>query len=114
MSNNLWIREIRRLTTNGHQTSIKMIYYRAETSMAPLLRESLARSEDSRALRRQIYDTEADLFPAPPTNTLTVRLHHLTQSAYDRALQKLCEQLNETETVFPGTELRLVYKVGST
>jgi hypothetical protein len=25
----------------------------------------------------------------------------------------LCEQLNATETVFPGAELRLVYKVGS-
>lgn len=93
--------------------TIKMICYRAETSMASLLRESLARSEDTRALLRQIYDTEADLFPDPATNTLTVRLHHLTQSAHDRALQKLCEQLNETETVFPGTELRLVYKVGS-
>ena len=93
--------------------TIKMICYRAETSMASLLRESLARSEDTRALLRQIYDTEADLFPDPATNTLTVRLHHLTQPAHDRALQKLCEQLNETETVFPGTELRLVYKVGS-
>jgi len=94
--------------------TIKMICYRAETSMASLLRESLARSEDTRALLRQIYDTEADLFPDPATHTLTVRLHHLTQSAHDRALQQLCEQLNETETVFPGTELRLVFKVGST
>lgn len=94
--------------------TIKMICYRAETSMASLLRESLARSEDTRALLRQIYDTEADLFPNPETKTLTVQLHHLTQSAHDRALQKLCEQLNETETVFPGTELRLVFKVGST
>lgn len=93
--------------------TIKMISYRAETSMASLLRESLARSEDVRALLRQIYDTEADLFPDPETKTLTVQMHHLTQSAHDRALQQLCDQLNETETVFPGTELRLVFKVGS-
>lgn len=94
--------------------TIKMISYRAETSMASLLRESLARNEDVRALLRQIYDTEADLFPDAATKTLTVRLHHLTQSAHDRALQKLCDQLNATETVFPGTELQLVFKIGST
>jgi hypothetical protein len=94
--------------------TIKMISYRAETSMASLLRESLARSEDIRALLRQIYDTDVDLFPDAPAKTLTVRLHHLTQSAHDRALQKLCDQLNATETLFPGTELQLVFKLGST
>jgi len=94
--------------------TIKMISYRAETSMASLLRESLARSEDIRALLRQIYDTEADLFPDAATKTLTVRLHHLTQSTHDRTLRTLCDQLNATETLFPGTELQLVFKVGST
>jgi len=93
--------------------TIKMISYRAETSMASVLRERLARSDDTRALLRQIYATEADLLPAPETRTLTVQLHHLTQAAHDAALQNLCAQLNETETVFPGTDLRLVYKVGS-
>ncbi len=94
--------------------TIKMISYRAETNMALLLRESLARHEDTRALLRQIYDTEADLLPDTEANTLTVRLHHLTQTAHDQALEELCEQLNATETVFPGTNLRLIFKVGST
>jgi hypothetical protein len=93
--------------------TIKMISYRAETSMASVLRENLARSDDARALLRQIYTTEADLFPDPDARTLTVRLHHLTQPAHDAALQNLCAHLNETETLFPGTELRLIYKVGS-
>jgi Transposase protein len=94
--------------------TIKMISYRAETNMASLLRESLARHEDTRALLRQIYDTEADLLPDTQAKTLTVRLHHLTQAAHDQALESLCDQLNATETVFPGTDLRLVFKVGST
>lgn len=93
--------------------TIKMISYRAETSMASLLRENLARSDDTRALLRQVYATEIDLQPDPEGKTLTVQLHHLTQAAHDKALQSLCAQLNETETVFPGTDLRLVYKVGS-
>ena len=93
--------------------TIKMIGYRAETNMASLLRENLARADDARALLRQIYDTEADLLPDAEAGTLTVRIHHLTQAAHDQALEKLCEQLNATETVFPGTKLRLVFKVGS-
>jgi hypothetical protein len=28
-------------------------------------------------------------------------------------LQHLCDQLNETETVFPDTEMRLRFQVGS-
>src|SRR5260370_40973003 len=41
--------------------TLKMIAYRAETSMASTVREKLKRSEDARALLRQIYNTEVDL-----------------------------------------------------
>jgi hypothetical protein len=91
----------------------KMIAYRAETSMASTVREKLARSDDARALLRQIYNTEVDLIPDPNTKTLTVCLHHLTQAAHDAAVRYLCEELTATETTFPGTDLRLVYKLGS-
>ena len=93
--------------------TIKLISYRAETSMASLLRESLSREDDTRALLRQIYSTEADLLPDADHKTLTVRLHHLTQAAHDQALLRLCDELNATETIFPGTDLRLIYKLGS-
>ena len=52
--------------------TIKLISYRAETSMASLLRETLTRSDDARALLRQIYNTEADLFPDAEGKTLKV------------------------------------------
>jgi hypothetical protein len=93
--------------------TIKMISYRAETSMAATVREKLARSDDARALLRQVYNTEADLIPDLNAKTLTVRLHHLTQAAHDAAVTYLCEELTATETTFPGTDLRLVYKIGS-
>lgn len=93
--------------------TIKMISYRAETNMASLLRESLSRGDDTRALLRQIYATEADLIPDADNKTLTVCLHHLTQAAHDQALVRLCDELNATETIFPGTDLRLIYKLGS-
>ena len=91
-----------------------MIAYRAETSMASTVREKLTRSDDARALLRQIYATEVDLIPDLESKTLTVQLHHLTQAAHDAAARYLCEELTATDAVFPGTDLRLVYKLGPT
>ena len=103
----------RLLTERKHFVdTIKLIAYRAETSMASLLRDKLSRSDDARALLRHIYDTEVDLIPDLENKTLTVRLHHLTQSAHDQAVRHLCDQLNATDTIFPATDLRLVYKLG--
>lgn len=104
-----------RLRTERKQflDTIKMIAYRAETAMAATVREKLARLDDARALLRQIYQTEVDLIPDLNSKTLTVRLHHLTQSAHDAAVRYLCEELTATETIFPGTDLRLVYQLGS-
>jgi hypothetical protein len=93
--------------------TVKLIAYRAESSMASLLRDQLSRSDDARALLRQIYDTEVDLVPDLETKTLTVRLHHLTQAAHDQAVRDLCQQLNDTHTVFPETELTLIFELGA-
>lgn len=92
--------------------TIKMIAYRAETAMASTVREKLKRTDDARALLRQIYDTEVDLRPDLEAKTLTVHLHHLTQAAHDAAARYLCEELTATETVFPGTDLRLIFMIG--
>ena len=93
--------------------TIKMIAYRAETAMANSLREHLKRPDEARRLLGALYTTEADLLPDPEAGTLTVRLHHSANAATDRAIEKLCEELNATETVFPRTNLRLVLKLGS-
>ncbi len=93
--------------------TIKLIAYRAETAMASVLRERLARADDARSLLRQVFHTEVDLRPDLTAHTLTVRLHHLAHNAHDIAVRHLCDQLNATDTIFPGTELRLVYEIGS-
>ena len=81
--------------------------------MASLLREHLARSDDAHALLRRIFDNEVDLVPDPAAKTLTVRLHHLTQAAHDKAISQLCVNLSETQTVFPDTDLTLIFEIGS-
>ena len=93
--------------------TIKMIAYRAETALAGMLRETASRTDETRALLQEIFATEADLLPNEAAGTLTVRLHHLTNHASDEAARYLADQLNETETVYPGTNLRLVYKLVS-
>lgn len=93
--------------------TIKMIAYRAETAMVHVLRDQMAKHDDARALLRGLYRTEADLLPDYQAGTLRVRLHHQANRATDVALVHLCQQLNETETVFPATSLRLVYELVS-
>jgi hypothetical protein len=93
--------------------TIKMTAYRAETAMANNLRENMSHPDEVRTLLRALYKTEADLLPDLEAQTLTIRLHHLANVMSDNVIEKLCTQLNATETRFPRTNLRMVFKVGS-
>ena len=93
--------------------TIKMIAYRAETAMAQILRHNMTRHDDARSLLRAIYSTEIDIVPEPQTKTLTIRLHPLANTCSDHAIRHLCDELNATQTLFPGTEMRLIYELVS-
>ena len=93
--------------------TIKMTAYRAETAMANSLRESMSHPDEARTLLRALYQTEADLLPDLEKQTLTIRLHHLANAMSDNVIEKFCAELNATETRFPRTNLRMVFKVGS-
>ncbi|MFH2129082.1 MAG: putative transposase [bacterium] len=93
--------------------TIKMIAYRAETAMAQILREFLGKKDDARPLLRQIYSADVDLVADEENKTLVVRLHGLANRQADRAVQMLCERLNETETIYPGTKFKLNFELVS-
>ncbi len=93
--------------------TIKMVAYRAETAMANVLLDSTIRTDERRTFLRSIYQTEADILPDYNSKTLTIKLHHLANHSSDKSLEHLCEELNETKTLFPGTPLQLIYKVGA-
>ena len=102
-------------TQNKHLIdTIKMTAYRAETAMANSCRESMSHPDEVRTLLCALYKTEADLLPDLEKQTLTVRLHHSASVMSDKVIEKLCLELNATETLFPRTNLRMVFKVGST
>jgi hypothetical protein len=71
------------------------------------------RHDDARSLLRAIYSTEIDLIPDPQAKTLTIRLHPLANAASDIAVRHLCAEINATETLFPATDLRLIYELVS-
>jgi hypothetical protein len=93
--------------------TIKMTAYRAETAMANSLRENMSHPDEVRTLLRALYQTEADLLPDLEKQTLNIRLHHLANVMSDKVIEKFCAELNATETRFPRTNLRMIFKVGS-
>ena len=92
--------------------TIKIIAYRAETALAQVVREQLGHhhQDEARALIRDICTTPADLTPDPTTKTLTVSLHSLATPKNNAAVAHLCAELNATETIYPGTDLRMIFK----
>lgn len=95
--------------------NIKMIAYRAETAMYNLIKSQLGQhhQDEGRKLLQQVYSSDADIIPDYSNKTLTVKLHNFNNKKEDRVVQHLCEKLNETETEYPGTDLRIIYKLVS-
>ena len=90
-----------------------MVAYRAETAMVLMAREVMKREDDARSLLRALYCTEADLVPDEKAGTLTIRVHRQASHCADAVIRHLCNELNQTETIFPGTSLRLWYELVS-
>jgi hypothetical protein len=93
--------------------TIKIVAYRAESALVNIIRESMPKPDQARALLCALYATEADILPDYANKTLTVRLHRSPRMHTDAVIAKLCDELTATETVFPRTDLRLIFKLGS-
>ncbi len=93
--------------------NIKMIAYRSETGMYNMIKNQLSHPDEGRKLLQMVYNSDADIIADYQNKTLTVKLHNLNYWNYDKALKYLCEKLNETETDFPGTDLKIIYQLVS-
>jgi hypothetical protein len=93
--------------------TIKLIAYRAETAMVNIARQTMSHQNEARRLLRSLYATEADILPDYGKKTLTVRLHYPANRSSVATVKNLCCELNETNTKYPGTDLRLVYEMVS-
>jgi hypothetical protein len=93
--------------------AIKLISFRAENMLAQIIRERVFQTDKAVLMLRDLLSSPADLVPNLKRETLTVRLRPQTLDGRDVAFRHLCSDLNFTETVFPGTDLRLVYEIAS-
>ncbi len=92
--------------------TIRMIAYRAETAMVGLITGPTVHSPAARRLLQDLFVTEADILPDPENKKLNIRVHNASRTAANRALAQLFEHLNKAEVIYPGTDMRLVYKIG--
>ena len=95
---------------NVWRTQQKMIAYRSETAMVGLMRGPTVDSSDARSLLQGLFVTDADIIPDVDSKKLRVRIHGASTPAANQSMVQLFEQLNETETKYPGTDLQLVYE----
>ncbi len=95
--------------------TVKMLAYRAETSLAGIVREALSREDDARSLLQELFRQEADLHPDESRGELAVRIHPFSNPRSNRAIEHLLGALNESEMKYPGTRLTLTYSlIGAT
>lgn len=92
---------------------IKMIAYRAETAMANMIKSNMSHPDEARKLLQQVYQSDANLWVNKTDSELCVELHRMSYWKDDKIVQKLCDELNETKTKFPGTNLTICYKLVS-
>jgi len=91
--------------------TIKMIAYRAETAMVNFLVDPPRISTtDARMILRNLFNNEANIIPDVDAGTLRVVIHGAANPATNRALFALLEQLNQTETIYPGTNLTMIFE----
>ena len=94
------------------QNIIKMICFWAETSFANLLSSGFNKHiDEKRSLVKSIIKSHADIIPDYKNNKLNVKLYSLANPRMNAALEKVCHLLNESETIYPGTDLILNYQI---
>ena len=90
--------------------AIRMAAYNAETTLARALDGHYARAGDEAyALIREALTVSGDIIPGH--GELLVRLDPLTAPRRTQALAALCDQLNQAQACYPGTNLVLRYEV---
>ena len=98
-------------TERKHLTDIiKMVAYQAESELIGLLRPHYARiHQEGRTLLHELFATAGDIRVSD--SELEITLAPLSSPHRTLAAQALCDTLNKTTTVFPGSRLRIRFAV---
>jgi hypothetical protein len=98
-------------TERKHLTNVlKMIAYQIESDLVELVRPEYKRAEDEgRTFIQTALQDTADI--EPTDDQLRITLAPLSSPHRSRVLEGLGVALNKTNTLFPGTQLRMRYSV---
>jgi transposase len=94
-------------TERKHLTDIiKMVAYQTESDLLALLRPHYARADqEGRTLLHELFATAGDIRVGE--SELHITLAPLSSPHRTHAAQALCEMLDQTATMFPGSHLRM-------
>jgi transposase len=94
-------------TERKHLTDIiKMVAYQAESDLVTLLRPHYARvDQEGRTLLHELFAAAGDIRVCD--SELHITLAPLSSPHRTHATQALCEMLDQTATIFPGSRLRI-------
>jgi len=96
------------------QNIIKIICYRAETALAALLSPHYKRAnQEIRALIKSIIHTPINMEVDQKNELLKITLFSLSNQRSNEAVSKICDTVNATNTIYPGTNLRLNFKIAT-
>jgi hypothetical protein len=96
------------------QNTIKIICYRAETALAGLLSPYYKRADQEiRTLIKSIINASVDMEVDSENTELRITLYPLSNLRSNEAVSKICEKINETHTIYPGTNLRIIYNIAT-
>jgi hypothetical protein len=98
-------------TERKHLTNVlKMVAYQIESELVERLRPYFARVDDEgRTLIQTALQSAAAIQPGK--NELRITLAPLSSEHRSKAIAALCRNLNQFNTVFPGTNLRMYFDV---
>ena len=98
-------------TERKHLTDIiKMVAYQVESDLLALLRSHYARvDQEGRTLLHELFATAGDI--RVTDRELQITLAPLSSPHRTRAAHALCEMLDQTATIFPGSRLRMRFAV---
>jgi len=65
---------------------------------------------EARAILRNLFNNEADIIPDDDAGTLRVVIHGAANPVTARTLLELLELHNQTETIYPGTNLTMIFE----
>jgi len=96
------------------EKTVVNLQYRKLTYQIKKLHEKIQRLEARfYPLVQQVMEEPIEKIPEITNKTLTVTLHTLSANRFNKAAFELTKLLNDCETIFPGTDLKMIFKISA-